>query len=135
MSLLTWVKLGLNIVFFSVKSFIDEKGVIDNLGIGNIFKISKEASIAKAQAEKEIAIAEANADKGAKNIELKAAEEIAEKANKLEIKKADLKIESDSIKNIVQIWQWLSLWILFTPAVLRSQDIKVIWCLLWFDYL
>ena len=95
--------MGLNIVFFSVKSFIDEKGVIDNLGIGNIFKISKEASIAKAQAEKEIAIAEANADKGAKNIELKAAEEIAEKANKLEIKKADLKIESDSIKNIVQI--------------------------------
>lgn len=91
-------EMGLNIVSFSVQSFIDEKGVIDNLGIENISKISKDASIAKAQAEKEIAIAKANADKEAKDIELKAAEEIAEKANKLEIKKADLKIESDTKK-------------------------------------
>lgn len=37
--------------------------VIDNLGIENISKISKEASIAKANAEKEIAIARANANK------------------------------------------------------------------------
>jgi band 7 protein len=91
-------EMGLVVVSFAVQSFMDEKGVIDNLGIENISKISKDASIAKAQAEKEIAIAKANADKEAKDIELKVAEEIAEKTNKLEIKKADLKIESDTKK-------------------------------------
>ena len=91
-------EMGLVVVSFAVQSFTDEKGVIDNLGIENISRISKDASIAKAEAEKEVAIAKANADKEAKDIELKVAEEIAEKTNKLEIKKADLKIESDTRK-------------------------------------
>ena len=91
-------EMGLVVVSFAVQSFTDEKGVIDNLGIENISRISKDASIAKADAEKEVAIAKANADKEAKDIELKVAEEIAEKTNKLEIKKADLKIESDTRK-------------------------------------
>ena len=43
-------EMGLVVVSFAVQSFMDEKGVIDNLGIENISKISKDASIAKAQA-------------------------------------------------------------------------------------
>ena len=89
-------EMGLKIVSFAVQSFTDEKGVIDNLGIENISKISKEASIAKANAEKEIAIARANANKEAQDIEIKTNEEIAIKTNALLIKKADLKIESDT---------------------------------------
>lgn len=41
---------------------------------------------------------------------------------------------SDSIEIIEQTWQWLSLWILFTQAVLRNQDIKIFLCLFWFDF-
>lgn len=52
-------EMGLNIVSFSVQSFIDEKGAIDNLEIENISKISKDVSIVKAQTDKEIAIAKA----------------------------------------------------------------------------
>lgn len=57
-----------------------------------------------------------------------------ETGNLIEIYYFENEIIIDSIKIIKQIWQWLSLWISFAHAVLRSQDIKVFLCLLWFDF-
>ena len=96
-------KMGLELKSFNVQSFTDEKGVIDNLGIENTSRISKDASIAKANSEKEVAIARAQAYKEAQDIEIKTEEEIAEKQNALKIKQADLKIESDTKQALADI--------------------------------
>ena len=96
-------KMGLELKSFNVQSFTDEKGVIDNLGIENTSRISKDASIAKANSEKEVAIAKAQAYKEAQDIEIKTEEEIAEKQNALKIKQADLKIESDTKQALADI--------------------------------
>ena len=52
-------KFGLELVSFNVQNFSDEGGVIDNLGIDNVEQIRKGAAIAKSNAQREIAVAEA----------------------------------------------------------------------------
>lgn len=47
--------MGLDIVSFNVQNFVDENGVIENLGVDNIVKIQKNAAISRAESEKEIA--------------------------------------------------------------------------------
>ncbi len=91
-------KLGLEIVSFNIQSFEDENGVIENLGIDNISKIRKDASIAKANAEKDVVIAQATANKEANDAEVESQRIIAERQNELAIKKAQLKAESDRQK-------------------------------------
>lgn len=87
--------MGLEIVSFNVQNFSDEQGLIENLGIDNTVKIQKKAAIAKADAEKEIAIAQAKAKKDSNDAEVAAATEIAKKKNDLEIQQAQLKKEAD----------------------------------------
>ena len=58
-------EMGLKVISFNVQNFQEDKQVIENLGAENISKISKEASIARAEADKEIEIAKANANKEA----------------------------------------------------------------------
>lgn len=91
-------RFGLELVSFSVQNFMDENGVIDNLGIDNVEQISKKAAIAKSDARREIAIAEAENMKQANDAKVKAAEEIAIRNNDLAIKQAQLKQESDTKK-------------------------------------
>lgn len=43
--------MGLEIVAFNVQGLIDDKGVIENLGIDNIEQIRKDAAKAKAKAQ------------------------------------------------------------------------------------
>ena len=88
-------KMGLDVVSFNVQNFTDSQGVIDNLGIDNISKIQKDASIAKANAERDVAVAQAEADKQANDAKIAANLEIAQKNNDLVIKKAELKKMSD----------------------------------------
>lgn len=88
-------KMGLTIVSFNVQNFTDGQGVIENLGVDNIAQISKNAAIAKANAEKEMAVARANAEKEANDARIAAAAEIAKKENELAIQKAELKKQSD----------------------------------------
>lgn len=88
-------KMGLDVVSFNVQNFTDSQGVIDNLGIDNISKIQKDASIAKANAERDVAVAQAEADKQANDAKIAANLEIAQKNNDLAIKKAELKKMSD----------------------------------------
>jgi len=87
--------MGLDIISFNVQNFIDGNGVIENLGVDNIVKIQKNAAISRAESEKEIAKAQANARKEANDAEVDSASEIARKQNELAIKKAELKREAD----------------------------------------
>ncbi len=88
--------MGLDIVSFNVQNFVDDSGVIENLGVDNIVKIQKSAAIARAESEKEIAKAKANAKKEANDAEINAEQEIAIKQNDLWIKKAELKKLADA---------------------------------------
>lgn len=87
--------MGLELTTFNIQNFKDRNGVIDNLGIENTVQISKDAMKAKAAAEAEVAIAQANAQKAANDAEVAAQLEIAQKQNELAIKQAELKKESD----------------------------------------
>lgn len=87
--------MGLDIISFNVQNFIDENGVIENLGVDNIVKIQKNAAISRADSEKEIAKAQANAKREANEAEVNAASEIAKKQNELDIQKAELKKSAD----------------------------------------
>ena len=89
-------KLGLEILSCNIQNITDQKGLIECLGADNTYKIKKGAAINKANAEKEIAIAESDAKKAANDVEVKNETEIAERRNELLIRKADLKRESDT---------------------------------------
>ena len=89
-------KFGLELVSFNVQNFFDENGVIENLGIDNVEQIRKNAAIAKSDAQREIAIAEAENAKQANDAKVLAAEEIAKRNNDLAIKQAELKKEADT---------------------------------------
>ncbi len=88
-------KMGLDVVSFNVQNFTDSQGVIDNLGIDNISKIQKDASIARAVADRDVAVARASAEKEANDAKVAANLEIATKQNDLAIKQAELKKASD----------------------------------------
>ena len=88
-------RMGLELMSFNVQSFSDQNGVIDDLGIDNISKIKKDASIAKAQADRDIAIAQAQAAKEANDAKVQSDMEIAEKQTSLAIRQAELKQQSD----------------------------------------
>lgn len=87
--------MGLDIISFNVQNFVDGNGVIENLGVDNIVKIQKNAAISRADSEKEIAKAQANAKREANEAEVNAESEIAKKQNELAIQKAELKKASD----------------------------------------
>ena len=87
--------LGIDLTTFNIQNFNDKNGVIRDLGIENIEKIKKEASIAAAKAKSEVAIAQAQADKEANDAKVAAATEIAQKQNKFAIRKAELQKEAD----------------------------------------
>lgn len=88
-------EMGLEIVAFNVQSVVDEKGVIENLGIDNTEKIRKDAAKAKAIAVQEIAEQQAKSDKAANDARVAAALEIAQKNNDLEIRQSELKVEAE----------------------------------------
>lgn len=52
-------RFGLELVSFNVQNFSDDNDVITNLGIDNVEQIRKDAAIAKSNAQREIAVAEA----------------------------------------------------------------------------
>jgi len=88
--------MGLEVVSFNVQNFDAENKVIENLGIDNVVRISKNAAISRANSERDIRIAQAQAEKDANDAKVAADLEIAKKQNDLAIKKAQLKKESDT---------------------------------------
>ena len=87
--------LGIEILSCNIQKITDERDLITALGQDNMSQIQKDASIAKANADKEIAIAEAAAKKASNDATVAAETEIAIKQNELAIKQAELKRESD----------------------------------------
>lgn len=90
--------MGLDIISFNVQNFVDGNEVIENLGIDNIVKIKKSAAIARAESERDIKVAQANADKESNDAAVAAQTEIAKKQNELAIKKSELQMEADTKK-------------------------------------
>lgn len=91
-------KLGIEILSCNIQNVTDDNGLIRDLGADNTSKIKKDAAIAKAQADRDIAIAQAEANKSANDARVLAETEIAEKNNELEIRKSELQKHSDTKK-------------------------------------
>ena len=91
-------RYGLELITFNVQNFSDDNDVITNLGIDNVAQISKNAAIAKSNAEREIEVAKAENAKQANDAKAKAAEDIATRNNDLAIKQAQLQQEADTRK-------------------------------------
>ena len=90
--------LGIWIESCNIQKLEDEKNLITALGQDNMAQISKNAAIAKSNAEREVAIAEAQNSKAANDAKVAAAEQIAVRNNEFEIKQADLKKSADTRK-------------------------------------
>ena len=93
-------KFGLELVSFNVQNFQDDNGVIENLGIDNVEQIRKKAAIAKSDAQREIAIAEAENTKKANDAAAEAKTAMAEKNAEVAIRQSELKKETDTQKAI-----------------------------------
>ena len=88
--------LGIDLTTFNIQNFSDKNGVIRDLGVDNIEKVRKEASVAAARAKAEVAIAQAQADKEANDAKVAAATEIAQKQTEFAIRKAELQKQADT---------------------------------------
>lgn len=88
--------LGIHIISCNIQRIEDEKGLINALGQDNMSKIQKDASIAKANADRDVAIAQAQAAQMANEEKVKADLEIAARQNDLAIKQAELKKQADT---------------------------------------
>lgn len=90
--------LGIQIISCNIQHVEDKNDLITALGQDNMATIQKTASIAKANAERDVAIAQAEAAKEANDAKVAADTEIAIKQNDLAIKKSELQVVQDSKK-------------------------------------
>lgn len=91
-------RYGLELITFNVQNFTDDNDVITNLGIDNVAQISKNAAIARSNAEREVEVAKAENAKQANDAKVKAAEEIAKRDADLAVRQAELKRNVDTQK-------------------------------------
>lgn len=87
--------LGIEIISCNIQRIEDENNLILALGQDNMSQIQKDASIAKAQADKDVAIAQAEAARLANDAKIASDTDIATKQNEFRIKQAELKKQSD----------------------------------------
>ena len=91
-------KLGIEVVNFNIQNFKDGAGTIENMGIDNVEQIRKNAQIAKANAQRDIAIATANAQEEANAIKVEADKKIAEQNAELAVQQAEMQVRADTKK-------------------------------------
>ena len=91
-------RYGLELITFNVQNFTDDNDVITNLGIDNVAQISKNAAIARSNAEREVEVAKAENAKQANDAKVNAAEEIAKRDADLAVRQAELKRNVDTQK-------------------------------------
>ena len=89
-------KLGIEVVNFNIQNFKDAAGTIENMGIDNVEQIRKNAQIAKANAQRDIAIATSNAQQEANAVKVEAEKKIAEQDAALAIQQAEMKVRADT---------------------------------------
>ena len=90
--------LGLELTTFNIQNFKDAAGTIENMGIDNVEQIRKNAQIAKANAQRDIAIATANAQQEANAVKVEAEKKIAEQDAALSVQQAEMKVKADTKK-------------------------------------
>lgn len=91
-------KLGIEVVNFNIQNFKDAAGTIENMGVRNVEQIRKDAQIAKANAQRDVAIATANAQQEANAVRVEAEKKIAEQNAALSVQQADMKVRADTKK-------------------------------------
>ena len=91
-------KLGIEVVNFNIQNFKDNAGTIENMGIDNVEQIRKNAQIAKANAQRDIAIAAANAEQEANAVKVQTQKMIAEQNAELSIQQAEMQVRADTQK-------------------------------------
>ena len=91
-------KLGIEVVNFNIQNFKDAAGTIENMGIDNVEQIRKNAQIAKANAQRDIAIATSIAQQEANAVKVEAEKKIAEQNAELAVQQADMKVRADTKK-------------------------------------
>ena len=89
-------KLGIEVVNFNIQNFKDNAGTIENMGIDNVEQIRKNAQIAKANAQRDIAIATSQAQQEANAVKVEAEKTIAEQNTQLSVQQADMKVKADT---------------------------------------
>ena len=89
-------KLGIEVVNFNIQNFKDNAGTIENMGIDNVEQIRKNAQIAKANAQRDIAIATSQAQQQANAIKVESEKKIAEKNMELAVQQGDMKVKADT---------------------------------------
>ena len=89
-------KLGIEVVNFNIQNFKDGAGTIENMGIDNVEQIRKNAQIAKANAQRDIAIATSQAQQEANAVKVEAEKKIAEQDAALAIQQAEMKVRADT---------------------------------------
>ncbi len=89
-------KLGIEVVNFNIQNFKDNAGTIENMGIDNVEQIRKNAQIAKANAQRDIAIATANAEQEANAVKVETQKHIAEQNAALAVQESDMKVMADT---------------------------------------
>ncbi len=89
-------KLGIEVVNFNIQNFKDGAGTIENMGIDNVEQIRKNAQIAKANAQRDIAIANSNAEQEANAVKVQAEKMIAEQNAELAVQQAEMRVRADT---------------------------------------
>ncbi|MBQ6171479.1 MAG: flotillin family protein [Clostridia bacterium] len=89
-------KLGIEVVNFNIQNFKDAAGTIENMGIDNVEQIRKNAQIAKANAQRDIAIATSNAQQEANAVKVEAEKLIAEQDAALAVQQSEMKVMADN---------------------------------------
>lgn len=124
--------LGIDIISCNIQKIEDEKGLIVALGQDNMSQIQKDASIAKAQADRDVAIAEAEAKKAANEAQVLSETDIATKQNELAIRRSELKkvadvkqAEADAAYKIQEQEQRKSIEISTAEANIAKQDKEI----------
>lgn len=91
-------KLGIEVVNFNIQSFRDNAGTIENMGIDNVEQIRKNAQIAKANAQRDIAIATAKAQEESNAVKVESEKKIAEQNAALSVQQAEMQVLADTKK-------------------------------------
>lgn len=91
-------KLGIEILSCNIQSVEDGNGLIAALGAKHVAEIQKEAAIVKAEADRDVSVAQAKAKQAANEQRVLSERNIAEKNNELAIAQFNLKKQADTEK-------------------------------------
>ncbi|MBQ7184980.1 MAG: flotillin family protein [Clostridia bacterium] len=89
-------KLGIEVVNFNIQNFRDNAGTIENMGIDNVEQIRKNAQIAKANAQRDIAIASSRAQEEANAVKVDSEKSIAAQNAELTVQQAEMQVKADT---------------------------------------